>query len=139
MTKIATDIEQSKILKDILPLDSHDMYYEAKNGDLSSEFNLFVGQDIAILKNLFSYRFGYTIPAWSLNALLDILPYTIKDHNDRNFYFKLESVENDAGHRGYNIQYYQDVECYLMTMYDYDSPIDACYEMIVKLHEKGLL
>lgn len=119
MTKIATDIEQSKVLKNILSLDSHDMYYEAKNGDLDSEFNLFVGQDIAILKNLFSYRFGYTIPAWSLNALFNVMP-------------PIQELCSSTDH------YYR-VHCMNLFSEWHDNAIDSCVEMIIRLHEKELL
>lgn len=131
--KSYTDIEQSKKLSEILPLESADFFWII--GHLHTDGPRY---EIIRSRNEVSEPENYW-PCWSLSALLDVLPYTIKDHNDRNFYFKLESVENDAGYRGYNIQYYQDIECYLMTMYDYDSPIDACYEMIVTLKEKGLL
>ena len=131
--KSYTDIEQSKVLEDILPLDSHDMYYEGKNGDLDSEFNLFIGQDISILKNLFSYRFGYTIPAWSLAALLQIIPKDIEG---------LNRLRIDIDNVDFSI-WYDDLKGYgvndKLPDITLKEPIDACYEMVLKLHESKLL
>ena len=71
--KNCTDLNQSKKLAEILPIESADMcwlyangeyFYEVKDGALDEE----------------------DIPAWSLSALLEVLPLGIYDEFDSNDY-----------------------------------------------------
>ena len=74
---IATNIKQSMRLIELgLDPTSADMTYKqvAHNPSGKFEFELEVGLDVAIKNNLFSYRNGYVIPAWSLPALLKLMP-----------------------------------------------------------------
>lgn len=57
-------------------------------------------------------------PCWSLAALLSILPPATLD------------ISND---------HYCRFRCQQRCTEWHDNPIDACYEMILKLHEKNLL
>ena len=60
-------------------------------------------------------------PCWSLAALLSVLPdYTLQTNTDGTVFVVCESKKP-------------------MISDAYDNPIDACYEMIVKLHELNLL
>ena len=107
------DIEQSKKLAKILPLESADMHYVL----VDSEKNLYsAGLDkyIGILPHY---------PAWSLVALFDILPKII--NNETLF------IETSASlwHIGYRNIYTARA----------DNPIDACVAMIEKLHELKML
>ena len=85
--KSYTNIEQSKKLAEILPIDSADMHYVRKTRD-------FMGNSVDgewshpkygnpnskyanyMVQNFTTYE---TIPCWSLSALLNILPETIED------------------------------------------------------------
>ena len=110
--KSHTDIEQSKKLAEILPIESADMYY-------------WCGEDLRIG----GYRamdIDYDIPCWSLAALLDVLPndtYVVKEEADteNERYMCTVGVKDDI----------------IPTFAD--NPVDACYEMILKLHEFNLL
>ena len=131
--KSFTDLEQSKRLAEILPLESADMTYCAVTKGMREKmiiknWEVNVGLDIAIKKNLFSYRNGYMIPCWSLAAMLDALPsnlqlaLAINDYQgDIKERYAIGSVNSDI------------YDCYA------DNPIDACYEMIIKLHEQRIL
>ena len=109
MKKAYTDLEQSRKLAEILPLESADMWY-----DVSDHPRL----DKRETEQL-SYRFAYT-PCWSLAALLDILP-------------KGKVLIDDVHSNKYKVIGYN-----LDTDY-YDEPLDACYEMIIKLKKQNLL
>lgn len=61
--KAFTDINQSKKLAEILPLESADMYY-------------WCGEDLRIGGHR-AMDIDYDIPCWSLAALLDVLPDTM--------------------------------------------------------------
>lgn len=121
-TKICTDIEQSKKLVKILPLDSADMCY------IKGRFTDKYLPDLKCYKYARELYADYIkiIPCWSLATLLDILKDNIKiektelDQSDMFTY----SIVGD----GYNYK-----------TYEYKELIDACYEMIVKLHEKNEL
>lgn len=108
--KSYTDINQSKKLAEILPIDSADMCYRivAYNPN-----DAHVYQPYCFVGTLES-----DIPAWSLAALLNVLPSSTLDSSDDHHY-RLHSMER-------------------FTEW-HDNPIDACYEMIMKLKEKNLL
>ena len=112
--KSYTDIEKSKILAKILPLESADYCW---------------GVDVETLHyNSSPYPCAwkdytckeYYIPCWSLAALLGILPN-----------YQLQTQDDGIG-----------VLCSCKGKFNIvtaDNPIDACYEMILKLHEENLL
>jgi len=118
-----TSLEQSKVLAKILPLESADMYYERTKEE--SEYKVYVGKNLAITYNLFSYRNGYTIPCWSLAALLSVLPRIDIEKeicSDDTFDYRVKAYIGD----GYIGDWF-------------DNPIDACYEMVIRLHELKML
>lgn len=127
--KAYTDIEQSKKLAEILPIESADMFYlKIPN---SSE----VGYNYSDLPYFASLGMKDNLPAWSLAALLEQLDdeITDNDENDYNLTIIKEGVQYQLY---YHDEWYQaeDIE----TDW-YDDMIDACVEMIVKLKEKGIL
>lgn len=125
--KSYTDLEQSKKLAEILPLESADMALCSKIQPLMTDY--------ISAKKKFSNAGEIPIdPCWSLAALLDVLPDEITDDGDvfRNMFFHLKGK--------YIIQYPR-----LTTLWpsllsvEADNPIDACVEMIIKLNEQKLL
>lgn len=115
-----TDLEQSKKLAEILPIESADMCYE-------------VGEDLDgyITKTIYTplmhtpYDDNY-IPCWSLAALLEIIKklvgYSLQSLDTHTVFMNCE-----LGDKPYNIE-----------TENYDNPVDACVEMIEKLHELNL-
>ena len=126
--KSFTDIEQSKKLAEILPIESADMYYHNRV-DIPDNFPLPIEWKHS--NKLLSQE----IPCWSLAALLEQLndEITDEDGNDYNLTIVKENLQ-------YQLYYHdswgqvEDIE----TDY-YDDLIDACYEMILKLHELKML
>jgi len=122
--KSYTDIEQSKKLAEILPIESADMGY-LWNGISFCEY--------AVSKQTISKKVE-NIPCWSLAALLNILPkkyYPIKDHKTDLVLCKQKDK--------WCVLYWdatgmQDGEQTLE-----DNLIDACYKMILNLHELKIL
>ena len=109
--KSYTDIEQSKKLAEILPIESVDMIHNVLG-------KCYVRYDTPIDK--------YHTPAWSLAALLGVLPEgIIKDCYAPNL-----QKENSK----YSIAYGND-ELLCIA----DNPLDAVFEMIMKLHKQNLL
>lgn len=113
--KSYTDIEQSQKLSEILPYKSADMYYHNRV-DIPDNFPL----PIEWKRNL--PLLSQEIPCWSLAALLEIIPEPILTYIDEN---------------NWNISTFKDnhfKEEVIST-----NPLNACYEMILKLHEQNLL
>ena len=117
--KSYTDIEQSKKLAEILPLESADMYYTSGN-----EYDVCFGsgeyEEIADW-----YSDGRLkpadIPCWSLTALLDALPNDCGVNKEEDKFVASYLISDECG------------------AYTESNPVDACYEMIIKLHELNLL
>lgn len=127
--KSYTDIEQSKQLAEILPIESADMFYlKIPN---SSE----VGYNYSDLPYFASLGLKDNLPCWSLAALLERLDdeITDEDGNDYNLTIVKEGWQYQLY---YHDKWYEagDIE----TDW-YDDMIDACVEMIVKLHKEGIL
>ena len=115
--KAYTDLEQSKKLAEILPLESADMRignYVGKSGKVD-------GTNIHYYAEGESFGAPEIIYAWSLAALLGVIPNyeLISKHN-----YHTCIAETSLGKE---------------TVAWFDNPVDACYEMILKLHELNLL
>ena len=122
--KSFTDLEQSNKLAEILPLESADMSW---------------------VSNGLGKPFARTIPikgdpeelcaCWSLSALLEQFPYELCDDDGNSLYLQINK-EDDV----YQLEYkdpFGDFESIETDRYEHF--IDACYEMILKLHELNLL
>lgn len=118
-----TDIEQSRTLAEILHEETADMCYGIDDGTL--KYN-----DLPWLIPYHKYTIKeYYIPCWSLSALLNVLPNKISQYTKALFWFDddwyCEYMDEDGECRGGGEPA--------------DNPVDACYKMIVKLHEQNLL
>lgn len=137
-----TDILQSKKLIEILPIESADMYYSdvpvrelVDKNDTSNNTQVVFKSQIFPIENLCNHKIGEgDIYAWSLAALLSVLPDEITDGGDvyRNMVFRLKGK--------YIIQYPRLTTLWpsLLSVEDVNL-IDACVEMIIKLHELKML
>jgi len=106
-----TDLSQSKKLAEFLPLESADMFYRDN------------GIDAKLMWEHNAQKVKY--PCWSLVALLGVLP---------RIDIEKEICSDDT--------YDYRVKAYIGDGYIgdwYDNAIDACYEMILKLHELKML
>ena len=108
--KAYTDLEQSKKLTEILPIESADM--EWLNSDGLGEPLPFVGRPD-----------DEGVPCWSLTALLNVLPKMV---NNETLYIEISAA---LWHIGYRNVYTARA----------DNLVDACYEMFIKLYEQKLL
>ena len=119
--KAYTDLEQSKKLAEILPLESSDGYWDFQ----IDGYNL-------IADNLGYYKNDSEIPCWSLAALLNMIPKHIKDYN----VLRIDISNNDFA------IWYDEIGCGVndeLPDITADNPVDACVAMIEKLNELNLL
>ena len=116
--KSYTDLEQSRKLAEILPMESADMFYTLIDQGLYLE----VKQGIEPSKD--------DIPCWSLTALLDVLPKNLD----------IGRPVLATNYRGYYwVSYFDEYMKEKFTSKIYNNPIDACYKMVLKLHKQKLL
>ena len=119
--KSYTDIEQSRKLTEILPLESADMCYI--NGDSGK---------ISIGEWGNNVHDEDDIPCWSLAALISILPRFIEFKGDKYYLrFMKEYVEYA------NDEISITGRCLHTT--GNDNLVDACVDMIERLHELKML
>ena len=143
--KAYTDLEQSKKLAEILPIESADMTYCAitegmREKMIIKDWQVNIGLDNAIKENLFSCRNGYMLPCWSLAALLSVLPTYLFEFDrgiDLNVYPNLNGRGWHCSYMPNCIENMKTDKFKLIT--SGDTLVDACFEMILKLHELKLL
>lgn len=124
--KSYTTLKQSKELAKILPLDTADMCYKCLGEDPYDVCLRPYSEWKEVYKGLLVDKEVDVIPCWSLTALLDILPYP-----------QLSKDKLGCGKEGWMISIYSD-NCRYDSYWN-DNPIDACYEMILKLYELKIL
>lgn len=119
--KSYTDIEQSKKLAKILPLESADMYWSRCTITDFGDGVLKVSYTVEPC-NISQFRnTKEDIPCWSFASLLCVLPdYTLQTNTDGTVFVVCESKKP-------------------MISDAYDNPVDACVAMIEKLHELKML
>lgn len=127
--KSYTDIERSKVLAEILPLDSADYFYKYCIGHYNS---------IYYRLETYPYNKGgnknHDIPCWSLAALLNVLPkiyYPVKDHKTDLILGKPKDE--------WCVLYWDTTGMQHGEETLGDNPVDACVDMIVKLKENNFI
>lgn len=124
--KSYTNIEQSKELAKILPIESADMCYRivAYNSNDTHEYQPYC----------FSSTLESGIPCWSLAALLNALPVSL----DEGQHCLALINSNPNGDIEWLCCYEDDNGSLLIGCYG-DNQVDACVEMIYELKKTNLL
>lgn len=130
--KAYTDIEQSKKLAEILPHKSADETWE-KVSICGAKVDIPEGMQYRHKEIPFSFFSGIGVPSWSLAALLEQIPSDLGSST-----LTIEKADSESLKYGLNYHDRWGREDYIQTKY-YDNLVDACYEMILKLHEQKLL
>jgi hypothetical protein len=140
--KAYTDLDQSKKLAEILPLESADMEY------------MFLKKDNSMVSEVPFVKDGYEEPdcsynmvhCWSLTALLAILPNEILTDERFECHYQIDIRKYDGGdkttlyqiaygnNRGFSGSWHD-----MINTGEKESLIDACYDMIIELKEMNLL
>ena len=110
------------MLAEILPIESADMGLYYSHNTLAANNQMWVGTKSE----------NADIPCWSLVALLNVIPKHIKDYN----VLRIDISDNDFAIWYDEIGYGVNNDLPDITT---ESAVDACYEMILKLHELNLL
>ena len=133
--KSYTDLEQSKKLAEILPIESADMCYiqDLLAGGKYGDYKPYIG-------NLIPAYGQDKIRCWSLTALLGVLPNNkhITTTLSRGGW-KIEPVEYiDKWFCEYEDKIDEDSPCREIAV-SAENPVDACVVMVKKLHELNML
>lgn len=134
--KTYTDLQQSRKLAEILPLESADMCYKYYSGGMITGYgDCVLAKSFITGKNVIRKN---DLPCWSLAALLGVLPFHLIVNN-QIYAFSMHKGLNKDGET-YMIRYniFNTDICLYKTEY-YNNPVDACYEMIIRLHELNLI
>lgn len=118
-----TNVEQSRKLAEILPLESADMRYSPLGGT-----HPWVLEGNLIEKD--------AVLCWSLQALLDEIPDEIMNEQEEDL--KLHIDKEDYSYGLFYENKYTGEMFEIETDY-HDNFVDTCVEMITKLHELKLL
>ena len=132
--KAYTDLEQSKKLAEILPLESADMTWcnnSIKGINYTDKFsaNLYTVKE---MKDVFDEalvgwdKYWELVPCWSLSALLDVIRKTV-GYEVLCLDGKNITVKCELGDEPWSIETNKDNE------------VDACYEVLLKLHVLNVL
>ena len=141
--KSFTDIEQSKKLTEILPIESADMRWLYVTSQGKHIAMMYEEPDPHYLARMESYGIkNAAIPCWSLAALISILPRYL-NYNDDKLRLNLYTLDFE--------NLYRKDHCWVVGYWDYDEEcekynfqiearedeiIDACVELIENLHNK---
>lgn len=131
--KSYTDIKQSKKLAKILPIESADMWWAERYAVRIVDNEYIVEKKpvhypclVKPSEGNYSLDAIKGIPCWSLAALIDAIPQDVVrlvgNTKEAFWYCDYADSNND-----------------LHTDESADTPIDACYKLILKLHELNLL
>ena len=116
--KSYTDLEQSKKLAEILPRESADNTWERVKIGVPEE-----QQYVHDANMPFCFYSGIGVPCWSLAALIDNIPQ-----------IKLDSI-SQSNRKHWRCCSYFSSDWHSSEWYD--NPVDACYEMILRLNDKN--
>ena len=136
--KSYTDLEQSKKLAEILPLESADMFYNKEPEDETYPKDIVDTKYPMVLREVHKHLLEeYGIPCWSLAALLGVLPSRLFDSTPKRkeLYLLPDLDKSYCFYRQFAVK--TKGKIYLLT--EGECLVDACYEMIIKLHELNLL
>lgn len=118
-----TDLEQSRELKKILPLESADMIWVLANPDLP------MIRAIAYEDSDYNNKYYEILPAWSLSVLLGLMP---TDDKKDEYYVTTESHSDY-----YTVNYRNCWDGCIHSEYSEESLLDASFKMICWLKENG--
>ena len=139
MNKICTSIEQSQKLIELgVDIKTADMWWNFYSVTTDNTTPQIIHLDTPWVGNFNWDNKSDNIPCWSLAALLSVLPFHLIVNNQRYVFCMIKGLDKNG--ETYAIKYAIFNTTFYLHLTDfYNNPVDACYEMILKLHEQNLL
>ena len=126
MNKICTSLEQSKKLIELgIDINTADNVIVLFGDREGTKTVVMPKETLDVIRTPFS-DIREIIPAWSLTALLGLIPNSINFGYENDSIFILKKIENG----NYIADYYE-------VSFVKDNPLDAAFEMIVWLKDNG--
>ena len=137
--KSYTDLEQSKKLAGILPLESADMCYSNDGTAIKIDANPYT-----VRYSMWKDCVSEIIPCWSLEALLEAMPKSIPKYMEsercqKTFHLNLFRSYYHCCSYSFAPSISDDDGSNTLYCVGRDNWVDACYELVLKLHELNLL
>ena len=126
--KSYSDLEQSRKLATILPLESSDGYWDFQ----IDGYNL-------ITDKLGYYKNDSEIPCWSLASLLDILPKEYTNSKNQVCSLHIDIVDSETPYLMWYANPEHEGSIVEIKTKEYSNLIDACCELILKSHKLKVL
>lgn len=132
--KSYTDLEQSRKLAEILPLESADNVIVSFGSREGTKTVVMPKETLDVIRTPFA-DIKETTACWSLAALLDVLEGEIDGEEGETYQLKIE-IDGTWWTVWYEEEY---DEANPIETESTQDILDACYEIIVKLHEQNLI
>ena len=128
------DKEKSKVLYNSIPSStSYNTLYDSIPSSMS-----YADNSNKIIDNSNQIDVHADIPCWSVAALLSVLPLHLIIDNQRYAFSMIKGLNKNG--ETYAIKYALFNTTFYFHLTDfYNNPVDACYEMILNLHELKML
>ena len=127
--KICTDISQSNKFLDLgIDINTSDMMWIALNWQETDYY-------MEVKNDGFEMPKRY-IPAWSLSALMELIPPYLGEL-DAGIDFSFGKAIHSKWYSAYYLQYFQDGGVMAVKTVTGDTAVDAAFEMVVWLKESG--
>ena len=132
--KICTTIEQSKKLIELgFDVDSADMHYNVDRYNNESEIFAIPYSELCFYKDSDAQ---YSVAAWSLSALLELIPPYLGDYKD-GIDFGLGRSMNGKWYSAHYLQTCPNGDIKSVKTVTGESAVDAAFEMVCWLKENG--
>ena len=128
--KSHTDLEQSKKLAEILPIESADYYHATDAGVvIIAPYITYCGEERCVP------AYKGAVPCWSLAALLSLIPQEIFDGE-----YILNITEGRDNRWVLTYDHYENRNhSYYGLSTGADNLVDACVDIIIKLKERNII
>lgn len=128
MNKICTSLEQSKKLMELgIDVNTADMYYDVNNYGIQSKPEVAIGE-----------VWSKDIPAWSLSALLELIPPYLGEFKD-GIDFDFSKAMNGKWYSAHYIKLNDNGLASFNKVVTGDTAVDAAFEMVCWLKENNKL
>lgn len=130
MTKICTDLEQSKRLIELgIDINTADMFWDMAEPEKRRT------PTVGLISDYYDME-DWAIPAWSLSALLELIPPHLGEFNE-GIDFGFGKSMNGKWYSAHYLQYFQNGDVDSVKTVTGDTAVDAAFEMVVWLKENG--
>ena len=134
MNKICTNIQQSKKLVGLgLNVNTADMHYTYRHWEIDeetvgSQSDAYIGFNLGFYYGVDNGETYHYIPAWSLTALLKLMPFHIIENNERYGFYQVKGFNKQG--ETYRFGYKTNNDSFLFETSLHNDVVDSAFEMV---------